>query len=64
MMMVEIQIYDSLEQDDVLLQGKGPAHRAGHTATKVDRRIFLLGGSHGVEYKNDFYILDTIQSQM
>ena len=38
--------YDSLEQDDVLLQGKGPAHRAGHTATKVDRRIFLLGGSH------------------
>jgi len=51
--------YDSLEQDDVLLQGKGPAHRAGHTATKVDRRIFLLGGSHGVEYKNDFYILDT-----
>ena len=51
--------YDGLEKDDVLLQGKGPAYRAGHSATRVGRRIFLMGGSHGVEYKSDFYILDT-----
>ena len=51
--------YDCMDHHDVLLQGQGPAYRAGHTSTRVGRKIFLMGGSHGVEYKNDFFILDT-----
>ena len=48
--------YDCMDHHDVLLQGRGPAYRAGHTSTRVGRKIFLMGGSHGVEYKNDFYL--------
>ena len=31
----------------VLLQGKGPGRRAGHTATVVNRKIYVFGGSCG-----------------
>ena len=37
-----------------------PGCRAGHTTTLVDeRRLFVFGGSHGSEYLQDFFILDT-----
>jgi leucine-zipper-like transcriptional regulator 1 len=33
--------------------------RAGHTATAVNRRIYVFGGSCGSDYLNDFFVLDT-----
>jgi leucine-zipper-like transcriptional regulator 1 len=43
----------------VLIHGRGPSQRAGHTATAVQRTIFIFGGSVGSEYLNDFFVLDT-----
>jgi leucine-zipper-like transcriptional regulator 1 len=43
----------------VLLQGRGPGRRAGHTATAVNRKIYVFGGSCGADYLNDFFVLDT-----
>ena len=31
----------------------------GHTATVVNRRLLIFGGSHGTGYLSDFYELDT-----
>mmetsp|Transcript_23008 Transcript_23008/g.33959 ORF Transcript_23008/g.33959 Transcript_23008/m.33959 type:complete len:604 (+) Transcript_23008:356-2167(+) len=43
----------------VILQGDGPGHRAGHTTTVVNRRLYVFGGSCGSDYLNDFFLLDT-----
>jgi hypothetical protein len=43
----------------VLVDGRGPGRRAGHTATAVNRKIYIFGGSCGSDYLNDFYVLDT-----
>mmetsp|Transcript_14304 Transcript_14304/g.41123 ORF Transcript_14304/g.41123 Transcript_14304/m.41123 type:complete len:626 (-) Transcript_14304:32-1909(-) len=43
----------------VLVDGRGPGRRAGHTSTAVNRKIFVFGGSCGSDYLNDFYVLDT-----
>eukprot|EP00535_Pseudo-nitzschia_heimii_P011388 CAMPEP_0197196508 /NCGR_PEP_ID=MMETSP1423-20130617/32395_1 /TAXON_ID=476441 /ORGANISM="Pseudo-nitzschia heimii, Strain UNC1101" /LENGTH=512 /DNA_ID=CAMNT_0042650311 /DNA_START=68 /DNA_END=1606 /DNA_ORIENTATION=- len=44
----------------VLLYGhRVPGSRAGHTATVVNRKIYVFGGSCGSDYLNDFYVLDT-----
>lgn len=43
----------------ILVRGHGPGRRAGHTATAVNRRIYVFGGSCGSEYLNDFFVLDT-----
>ena len=52
--------FDLNDNTNVLIQGVGPGHRAGHTTTVVDeRRLFVFGGSYGTEYLNDFFILDT-----
>lgn len=43
----------------VLVHGDGPGRRAGHTATAVNRHIYVFGGSCGSDYLNDFFVLDT-----
>jgi len=43
----------------VLVKGEGPGRRAGHTATAVNRYIYVFGGSCGSDYLNDFFVLDT-----
>lgn len=43
----------------IVIHGRGPGRRAGHTATAVNRKIFVFGGSCGSDYLNDFYVLDT-----
>ena len=43
----------------VLLHGRGPGRRAGHTATAVGSKIFVFGGSCGSDYLNDFFVLDS-----
>ena len=43
----------------VIVHGRGPGRRAGHTATAVNRQIYVFGGSCGSDYLNDFYVLDT-----
>ena len=43
----------------VMVHGRGPGRRAGHTATAVNRKIYVFGGSCGSDYLNDFYVLDT-----
>lgn len=43
----------------VVVHGQGPGRRAGHTATAVNRKIYVFGGSCGSEYLNDFFMLDT-----
>jgi len=44
----------------ILLHGhRVPGSRAGHTATAVNRKIYVFGGSCGSDYLNDFYVLDT-----
>ena len=44
---------------DIVVRGKGPEHRAGHTMTLVNRKLFLFGGSYGSEYLSDLHVLDT-----
>ena len=34
----------------VIVHGRGPGRRAGHTATAVNRKIFVFGGSCGSDY--------------
>lgn len=43
----------------VIVDGRGPGRRAGHTATAVHRKIFVFGGSCGSDYLSDQYVLDT-----
>lgn len=43
----------------VMVHGRGPGRRAGHTATAVNRRIYVFGGSCGSDYLNDFHFIDT-----
>lgn len=43
----------------IILHGRGPGRRAGHTATAMGRHIFVFGGSCGSNYLNDFFVLDT-----
>lgn len=43
----------------IVVQGDGPGRRAGHTATAVNRRLYVFGGSCGSDYLNDFFVLDT-----
>ena len=43
----------------VVLYGAGPGRRAGHSATVVNRSLVVFGGSHGSDYINDFFVLDT-----
>jgi len=44
----------------IILYGhRVPGSRAGHTATAVNRKIYVFGGSCGSDYLNDFYVLDT-----
>lgn len=43
----------------IMVQGDGPGRRAGHTATAVNRRLYVFGGSCGSDYLNDFFVLDT-----
>ncbi|GMH96456.1 hypothetical protein TrVE_jg10141 [Triparma verrucosa] len=43
----------------IVAYGLAPGRRAGHTATAVDRRIFVFGGSCGSDYLSDFFSLDT-----
>ena len=47
------------------VSGEGPEAREGHSATLVDKRLFIFGGcgksadTHQEQYFNDLYILDT-----
>lgn len=43
----------------IMIEGRGPGRRAGHTATAVGRYIYVFGGSCGSDYLNDFFFLDT-----
>jgi len=43
----------------ISIKGIGPGRRAGHTATAVDRFIYVFGGSCGSDYLDDFFVLDT-----
>ncbi|KAI9922941.1 hypothetical protein PsorP6_001195 [Peronosclerospora sorghi] len=46
-------------EEPLLVVGKGPGRRAGHTCTVVDRMLVIFGGSCGAEYLNDCFTLDT-----
>jgi hypothetical protein len=50
---------DAENTPTIYVHGKGPGRRAGHTATVVQRKIYLFGGSAGSEYLNDLFVLDT-----
>ena len=41
------------------VNGDIPPPCRAHTATLVDRKIFVFGGGEGPAYYNDVYILDT-----
>ena len=43
----------------ISIRGIGPGRRAGHSATAVDRFIYIFGGSCGSDYLSDFFFLDT-----
>ena len=43
----------------VLVTGKPPGKRAGHTATAVGRHMYVFGGSCGTDYLSDLFVLDT-----
>ena len=45
--------------DSVSIWGEGPGPRAGHSATMLDRRLVIFGGSHGSKYLGDMFVLDT-----
>jgi len=46
-------------EPSIIIRGTGPSRRAGHTATAVDRFIYVFGGSCGTHYLSDFFILDS-----
>ncbi|KAL4161110.1 hypothetical protein PRNP1_001666 [Phytophthora ramorum] len=46
-------------QEPLLVVGRGPGRRAGHTCTVVGRLLVIFGGSCGADYLNDCFILDT-----
>lgn len=50
---------DTDSVQSIIIHGQGPGRRAGHTATAVNRHIFVFGGSCGSDYLNDFLALDT-----
>jgi hypothetical protein len=41
---------DEHAREQVVIIGDGPGHRAGHTATVVNRQLFVFGGSYGSDY--------------
>lgn len=41
---------DEHMKEQVVIIGDGPGHRAGHTATVVNRKLFVFGGSYGSDY--------------
>jgi len=43
----------------ITLLGRGPGRRAGHSATVVNRFIYIFGGSCGADYLNDLFVFDT-----
>ena len=43
----------------ISIKGSGPGLRAGHTATAINRFIYVFGGGCGRDYLNDFFVLDT-----
>lgn len=45
------------------MRGEMPPPCRAHTATLVDRKIYVFGGGEGPTYYNDLYILDTRTSQ-
>ncbi|KAL7557497.1 hypothetical protein ACA910_005253 [Epithemia clementina (nom. ined.)] len=58
----QVSVINPNDEDSVpsvLVQGRGPGRRAGHTATAVNRYIYCFGGSCGSDYLNDFFVLDT-----
>mmetsp|Transcript_22188 Transcript_22188/g.33883 ORF Transcript_22188/g.33883 Transcript_22188/m.33883 type:complete len:566 (-) Transcript_22188:509-2206(-) len=50
---------DEAVVQSIAVVGHGPGKRAGHTATAVNRNIYIFGGSCGSDYLNDFFVLDT-----
>lgn len=50
---------DEESRESIVIYGHGPGRRAGHTATAVNRHIYIFGGSCGSDYLNDFFVLDT-----
>lgn len=51
------QVINPNDEDSVLsvvVQGRGPGRHAGHTATAVNRKTYIFGGSCGSDYLNDF----------
>ncbi|KAG7377477.1 hypothetical protein PHYPSEUDO_011605 [Phytophthora pseudosyringae] len=46
-------------EEPLLVVGRGPGRRAGHTCTVVDRMLVVFGGSCGADYLNDCFTLDT-----
>jgi len=50
---------DEESKELIIVRGHGPDRRAGHTATAVNRYIYIFGGSCGSDYLNDFFVLDT-----
>ncbi|CDO70419.1 hypothetical protein BN946_scf184999.g60 [Trametes cinnabarina] len=42
------------------VRGKIPKPCRAHSATLVDRKIFVVGGGEGLDYYNDVYVLDTV----
>ncbi|KAE9024265.1 hypothetical protein PR001_g12721 [Phytophthora rubi] len=46
-------------EEPLLVVGRGPGRRAGHTCTVVDRMLVIFGGSCGADYLNDCFTLDT-----
>ncbi|TDH73248.1 hypothetical protein CCR75_006950 [Bremia lactucae] len=46
-------------KEPVVILGRGPGRRAGHTCTVVDRKLVIFGGSCGADYLNDCFTLDT-----
>jgi hypothetical protein len=58
--MCEFSDVDPPKRDEPLLVvGRGPGRRAGHTCTVVDRILVVFGGSCGADYLNDCFTLDT-----
>lgn len=41
--------------------GTPPPHIRAHTATAVDKRIFVFGGGADAKYYNDTWVFDTIR---
>ncbi|KAG0494767.1 hypothetical protein HPP92_005761 [Vanilla planifolia] len=57
----DVHVFDAVKQiwSKPMMKGEPPSPRDSHSCTTVGRRLFVFGGTDGMNILNDLHILDT-----